>query len=54
MTWKDILKATAKEPEAERELKIGKEKFSAQKSREDEKKSGPDLTQRRAPTKRTR
>jgi hypothetical protein len=54
MTLKDVLKATAKEPEAEREQKSGKEKYSAQKSREEERKSAPDLSQRHAPTKRTR
>jgi ferritin-like metal-binding protein YciE len=43
-----ILKASAKEPEFEEGPKSGKEKYSAKKSREDERKAAPDLKKRRA------
>jgi ferritin-like metal-binding protein YciE len=43
-----ILQASAKEPEEEKKPESGKEKYSAQKSREDEKKAAPDLRKRRA------
>jgi ferritin-like metal-binding protein YciE len=42
-----ILKASAKEPEEEKKPKSGKEKYSAEKSRKDEKKAAPDLRKRR-------
>jgi hypothetical protein len=54
MTVKDVSKVSAMEPVEEKMLKGGKEKYLAQKSREDEKKFAPDLSQCRAPTKRTR
>lgn len=38
-----ILKASARQPEEPQKPKTGKEKYSAQKSREDEKKAAPDL-----------
>jgi ferritin-like metal-binding protein YciE len=38
-----ILKESAREPEESKKPKTGKEKYSAQKSREDEKKAAPDL-----------
>jgi ferritin-like metal-binding protein YciE len=38
-----ILKQSAAEPEAPKKPKTGKEKYSAEKSREDEKKAAPDL-----------
>jgi ferritin-like metal-binding protein YciE len=41
-----ILKESASEPEAEKKPKTGKEKYSAQKSKEDEKKAAPGLKQR--------
>ena len=41
-----ILKQSASEPEAEKKPKTGKEKYSAQKSKEDEKKAAPDLKKR--------
>jgi ferritin-like metal-binding protein YciE len=41
-----ILKESASEPEAEKKPKTGKEKYSAQKSKEDEKKAAQDLKRR--------
>lgn len=41
-----ILKASAQQPEEEESPKTGKEKYSAKKSREDEKKAAPDLKRR--------
>jgi ferritin-like metal-binding protein YciE len=41
-----ILKQSASEPEAEKKPKTGKEKYSAQKSKEDEEKAAPDLKKR--------
>ena len=38
-----ILKESARQPEEPKKPKTGKEKYSAQKSREDEKKAAPDL-----------
>ena len=38
-----ILKASARQPEEPKKPKTGKEKYSAQKSREDEKRAAPDL-----------
>ena len=43
-----ILQAAEKEPEEEEKPKSGREKYSVQKSREDEKKAAPDLRKRRA------
>jgi ferritin-like metal-binding protein YciE len=43
-----ILQEAANEPEGEKKPKTGKEKYSAQKSREDEKKAAPDLHKRAA------
>jgi ferritin-like metal-binding protein YciE len=43
-----ILKASAQQPEEPKEPKSGKEKYSAAKSREDEKKASPDLKRRSA------
>jgi ferritin-like metal-binding protein YciE len=40
---KPILKASAKQPEEDKKPKTGKEKYSAQRSREDEKKAAPSL-----------
>jgi ferritin-like metal-binding protein YciE len=42
-----ILKQSAREPEAPKEPKTGKEKYSAKKSKEDEAKAAPDLTKSR-------
>jgi ferritin-like metal-binding protein YciE len=39
-----ILKLSAKEPEAPKQPKTGKEKYSAKKSKEDESKAAPELT----------
>jgi ferritin-like metal-binding protein YciE len=41
-----ILKQSASEPEHEKKAKTGKERYSAQKSKEDEKKAAPDLKRR--------
>jgi ferritin-like metal-binding protein YciE len=41
-----ILKESASEPEGEKKPKSAKEKYSAQKSKEDEKKAAPDLKKR--------
>jgi ferritin-like metal-binding protein YciE len=41
-----ILKQSASEPEQEKKAKTGKEKYSDQKSKEDEKKAAPDLKRR--------
>jgi ferritin-like metal-binding protein YciE len=41
-----ILKQSSEEPEKEKKPKWGKEKYSAEKSREDEKKAAPDLKKR--------
>ena len=41
-----ILKESARQPEEPKKPKTGKEKYSAQKSREDEKKAAPDLKKR--------
>jgi hypothetical protein len=38
-----IMKAASRQPEEPKKPKTGKEKYSAQKSREDEKKAAPDL-----------
>jgi ferritin-like metal-binding protein YciE len=43
-----ILKQSASEPEAKKEPKSGKEKYSAKKSKEDEQKAAPDLRKRSA------
>jgi ferritin-like metal-binding protein YciE len=43
-----ILEKAANEPEGEKKPKTSKEKYSAQKSREDEKKPAPDLHKRTA------
>jgi ferritin-like metal-binding protein YciE len=40
---KPILQASARQPEEPKKPKTGKEKYSAEKSREDEKKAAPDL-----------
>lgn len=40
---KPILQASSRQPEEPKKPKSGKEKYSAQKSREDEKKAAPDL-----------
>jgi ferritin-like metal-binding protein YciE len=40
---KPILQESANQPEEDKKPKTGKEKYSAQKSREDEKKAAPDL-----------
>jgi len=44
---KPILQASARQPEEPQKPKTGKEKYSAAKSREDEKKAAPDLTKSR-------
>jgi ferritin-like metal-binding protein YciE len=41
-----ILKQSASEPEHEKKAKTGKERYSAQKSKDDEKKAAPDLKRR--------
>jgi ferritin-like metal-binding protein YciE len=41
-----ILKQSASEPEHEKKAKTGKERYSAQKSKEDQKKAAPDLKRR--------
>ena len=43
-----ILKAAASQPETKKEPKSGKEKYSAKKSKEDEKKAAPDLKKKAA------
>jgi ferritin-like metal-binding protein YciE len=43
---KPIMQASARQPEEPKKPKTGKEKYSAQKSREDEKKAAPDLKKR--------
>jgi ferritin-like metal-binding protein YciE len=45
-TGQGILKESASEPEQETEPKSGKEKYSAKKSREDEKKAAPAIKRR--------
>jgi hypothetical protein len=40
-----IMKQSAKEPEAPKKPKTGKEEYSAKKSKEDEAKAAPDLGQ---------
>jgi ferritin-like metal-binding protein YciE len=48
MAAQPILKAAAKQPEEPKSPKSGKEKYSAKKSREDEKKAAPDLKKKAA------
>ena len=48
-----VLKEAAAQPEEPKAPKSGKEKYSAEKSREDEKKAAPDL-KRRSPAKATK
>ena len=43
-----ILKAASSQPEMKKEPKSGKEKYSAKKSKEDEKKAAPDLKKKAA------
>ena len=43
-----ILKAASSQPETKKEPKSGKEKYSAKKSKEDEKKAAPDLKKKAA------
>jgi ferritin-like metal-binding protein YciE len=45
-TGQGILKESASEPEQEKEPKSGKEKYSAKKSKEDEKKAAPGIKRR--------